>query len=144
MTAMKNWFEELMSRNQRRPQRYVAPRLIAYFWDGGPATAHCIRDISSTGLYLLTTQRWYPGTVVTITLQRTEKDDAGVRRAITVQARVMRSAEDGVGLRFVVPKTEEGRRVQEYIAEGVEVQDGNALRAFLSSLLMGCSLEPPH
>ena len=141
---MKNWFEELMSRNQRRPQRYAAPRLVAYFWDGGPPSAHCIRDISSTGLYLLTTQRWYPGTVVTITLQRTEKDDAGVRRAITVQARVMRSAEDGVGLRFVVPKTEEGRRVQEYIAEGVEVQDGNALRAFLSSLLMGCSLEPPH
>jgi hypothetical protein len=141
---MKNWFEELMAGNQQRPQRYVAPRLVAYFWDGGTPTAHYIRDLSSTGMYLLTTQRWYPGTLVTMTLQRTEKDQAGVRQSITVQARVMRSAEDGVGLRFVVPKTEEGRRIQRYIADGVEVQDMNTLSRFLSSLLLGCSLEPPH
>jgi hypothetical protein len=121
----------------------VAPRLVAYFWDGDTPAAHCIRDISSTGIYLLTSQRWYPGTLVTITLQRTEKDEAGVKQSITVQTRVMRSAEDGVGLRFVVPKTEEGRRVQRYIADGLEVQDANALRGFLASLLLGCSLEPP-
>jgi len=139
---MKNWFEELMTRNQKRPQRYVAPRLVAYFWDGGTPVAHCIRDVSTSGIYLLTTQRWYPGTLITITLQRTEKDEAGVRQSITVQTRVMRSAEDGVGLRFVVPKTEEGRRVQRYIADGLEVEDANALRGFLASLLLGCSLEP--
>jgi PilZ domain len=140
---MKNWFEELMTRNQRRPQRYVAPRVVAYFWDGGTPTPHCIRDISAGGLYLLTTQRWYPGTLVTMTLQRTEKDQAGVKQSITVQARVMRSADDGVGLRFVVPKTEEGRRIQRYVADGVEVQDVNLLRGFLSALLLGCSLDPP-
>jgi hypothetical protein len=95
-------------------------------------------------MYLLTTQRWYPGTLVTMTLQRTEKDQAGVRQSITVQARVMRSTEDGVGLRFVVPKTEEGRRIQRYLADGVEVQDMNTLARFLSSLLLGCSLAPPH
>src|SRR5438270_10788120 len=123
---MKNWFEELMVRNQRRPLRYIAPRIVAYFWDGGPPNACCIRDVSSTGMYLLTAQRWYPGTLVTMTLQRTEKDQAGVRQSITVQARVMRSAEDGVGLRFVVPKTEEGRRIKRYIADGVEAQEPNA------------------
>ena len=140
---MKNWFEELMSRNQRRPQRYIAPRMVAYFWDGGPPAAHCIRDVSSTGMYLLTTQRWYPGTLVTMTLQRTEKDEAGVRQSITVQARVMRSGDDGVGLRFVAPKTEDGRRIQRYIADGVEVQDLNSLTRFLSSLLAGYSFEQP-
>jgi hypothetical protein len=140
---MKNWFEELMTRNQKRPQRYVAPRLVAYFWDGGTPAAHCIRDISSNGIYLLTSQRWYPGTLITITLQRTEKDEAGMKQSITLQTRVMRSAQDGVGLRFVVPKTEEGRRVQRYIADGLEVQDAHALRGFLASLLLGCSLEPP-
>jgi hypothetical protein len=140
---MKNWFEELMARNQHRAQRYVAPRVIAYFWDGGTPAAHCIRDISSTGLYLLTTQRWYPGTVVTLTLQRTEKDDAGVRQSITVQARVMRSAEDGVGFRFVAPKAEDSRRIQRYVADGVEVQDLNSLMRFLASLLAGYSFDPP-
>ena len=141
---MKNWFEELMAHNQRRPQRYIAPQVVAYFWDGGTPTAHCIRDISLSGLYLLTTQRWYPGTLVTMTLQRTEKDEAGVRQSITVQARVMRSGEDGVGLRFVVPKTEEGRRIQQYIADGIKLEDPNTLTRFLSSLLIGCSLEPPR
>ena len=140
---MKNWFEELMADNQRRPQRYVAPRLVAYFFDGGTPIAHCIRDVSSSGMYLLTTQRWYPGTLVTMTLQRTEKDEAGVRQSITVQARVMRSGEDGVGLRFVVPKTAEGRRIQEYIADGIKLEDPNTLTRFLSSLLIGCSLGPP-
>src|ERR1700760_420861 len=137
---MMNWFEELMAGNQRRPQRYVAPRLVAYFFDGGTPIAHCIRDVSSSGMYLLTTQRWYPGTLVTITLQRTEKDQAGVKQSITVQARVMRSAEDGVGLRFVVPKTAEGRRIQQYIADGIKLEDPNTLTRFLSSLLIGCSL----
>ncbi|HEY3988535.1 MAG TPA: PilZ domain-containing protein [Acidobacteriaceae bacterium] len=141
---MKNWFEELMTRNQRRPQRYVAPRVVAYFWDGGMPTAHCIRDISSTGLFLLTTQRWYPGTLVTMTLQRTEKDEAGVRQSITVQARVVRSVEDGVGFRFSAPKTEESRRIQQYITDGLEVQDMNSLTRFLASLLVGYTFEPPR
>jgi PilZ domain-containing protein len=141
---MKNWFEELMARNQRKSQRYIAPRLVAYFWDGGPSTAHCIRDVSAGGMYLLTTQRWYPGTLVTMTLQRTEKDQEGVKQSITVQARVMRSCEDGVGFQFVTPKTEEGRRIQQYIAEGQEVQDLNALDRFLSPILIDFSLESPR
>jgi hypothetical protein len=94
-------------------------------------------------VYLLTPQRWYPGTLVTMTLQRTEKDEAGIRQSITVQARVMRSAEDGVGFRFVAPRTEEGRRIQRYITDGQEVQDMNTLTRFLASLLTGYSLEPP-
>lgn len=141
---MKSWFEELMARNQRRPQRYVAPRIVAYFWDGGPPTPHCIRDVSSTGVYLLTPQRWYPGTLVTMTLQRTEKDQAGVRQSITVQAKVVRSGEDGVGFCFFAPRTEEGRRIQQYITQGQEVQDLSTLNRFLTSLLLGYALGPPH
>jgi hypothetical protein len=132
---MKNWFEELMTRNQKRPQRYVAPRLVAYFWDGGVPAAQCIRDISSTGMYLLTTQRWYPGTLVMIALQRTEKDQAGVKQSLAVQARVVRSGEDGVAFRFAVPRGEEGRRLKRYIANGTEVADAGALTRFLSSFV---------
>ena len=67
-----------------------------------------------------------------------------MKQSITVQARVMRSGEDGVGLRFLVPKTAEGRRIQQYIADGIQVEDPNTLARFLSSLLIGCSLEPPR
>lgn len=131
---MKNWFEELMSRDQRRPQRYAAPRLVAYFWDGSTPTPHCVRDISVTGMYLLTPQRWYPGTLVTMILQRTDTNGSGVPQSIAIQARVVRSAEDGVAFRFAIPRSEEGR-LKRYIAEGVEVADVGTISRFVSSLV---------
>lgn len=139
---MKNWFEELMAHHQRKSPRYLAPRLIAYFWDGGPPAAHRIRDVSLTGMYLLTAQRWYPGTVLTLTLQRTDKDENGKKKSIAVRARVVRSMDDGVALQFVVPKAEEVRHLERYIAEGAEIVDKNSLAEFLSSLLIGRSIEP--
>jgi PilZ domain len=139
---MKNWFEELMARNQRKSPRYLAPRLVAYFWDGAPPAAHCIRDVSLTGIYLLTVQRWYPGTVLTLTLQRTDKDETGTKKSIAVRAKVIRSMDDGVALRFVLPKDEELRHLERYIAEGAEIVDKNSLAEFLSSLLIGRSIEP--
>lgn len=133
---MKNWFEELMSRDQRRPQRYAAPRLVVYFWDGGTPTPHCIRDISVTGMYLLTPQRWYPGTLVTMTLQRTDTKETGVLQSIAIQARVVRSAEDGVAFRFAVPRSEESR-LRRYITDGVEVADFGTIVRFVSALVEG-------
>jgi hypothetical protein len=139
---MKNWFEELMARNQRKSPRYLAPRLVAFFFDGGPPAPHCIRDVSLTGMYLLTAQRWYPGTVLTVILQRTDKVETGAKKSIAVQARVIRSMDDGVALRFVVPKAEEARNLERYIAEGAEIVDKQSLAEFLSSLLIGRSIEP--
>jgi hypothetical protein len=139
---MKNWFEELMARNQRKSPRYLAPRLVAFFWDGGPPEAHCIRDVSMTGMYLLTAQRWYPGTVLTLILQRIDKNETGTKKSIAVQARVVRSMDDGVGFRFVVPKAEEVKHLERYIAEGAEIVDKKSLAEFLSSLLIGHSIEP--
>src|ERR1700731_5073667 len=109
---MKNWFEELMARNQRKSPRYLAPRLAAFFFDGGPPAAHCIRDVSLTGMYLLTEQRWYPGTVLTLILQRTDRVESGAKKCIAVQARVIRSMDDGVALRFMVPKAEEAKNLE--------------------------------
>jgi hypothetical protein len=139
---MKNWFDELMARNQRKSPRYLAPRLVAFFFDGGPPAPHCIRDVSLTGMYLLTAQRWYPGTVLTLILQRTDKVEPGGKKSIAVQARVIRSMDDGVALRFVVPKAEEARNLERYIAEGAEIVDKQSLAEFLSSLLIGRSIEP--
>src|ERR1700723_2231485 len=102
MSPVKSWFEQLMSRDRRRTRRYEAPRLVAYYWDGATPQAHRIRDISSTGFYLLTEERWYAGTLVTMTLQRTGSADTGSERSIAVQAKVVRSSTEGVGLSFVL------------------------------------------
>lgn len=132
---MANWFEELMSKDQRRTPRYIAPRLVAFFWDGGPPRPHFIRDISFKGLYLLTEQRWYPGTIITMTLQQTGGKETAAKRSIAVQVKVVREGEDGVGFAFMLPRTEDARRVQSVVAEGVELADRKTLNHFLRVLL---------
>ncbi len=128
---MRNWFEELMFADQRRAQRHSTPRLVAYYWDGATPQARPIRDVSSRGLYLVTEQRWYPGTLVTMTLQRTEKEHDGTKRSIAVQARVIRDGDDGVAFAFAFPQAADARRVQRMVADGTELADQRTLDQFL-------------
>ncbi len=104
MKLLKGWFKErVVSRDRRRGTRLPAPRLVAYYWDGGAPTSHEIRDISSSGFYLLTDARWFPGTMVTMTLQKTAPSADGSEQYVAVQSRVIRLGTDGVGLAFSLP-----------------------------------------
>jgi hypothetical protein len=53
-----------------RAKRYTLPGLVAYHWTGGDAHGCEIGDISTTGMYLVTDERWFVGTVMLMTLQR--------------------------------------------------------------------------
>ncbi len=139
---MTNWFEELMSQHQKRAQRHVEPRLVAFYWDGAAPKPNYLRDVSSTGFYLLTEQRWYPGTLITMTLQRTEKNDDGTRSSIAVQAKVIRSGEDGMAVAFVFQQAEEGRRVRSIIADSVSVADKKGLDLFLQPIWANRAIGP--
>jgi hypothetical protein len=68
----KNWFERWWSPDPRRAPRVPGNGLAAYYWNGALPAAHGIRDISSSGVYVVTEERWYPGTLVLMTLQRTD------------------------------------------------------------------------
>lgn len=114
MKAEKNWLERLLSTSQdrRSAERHGASLLVAYYWDGSSPTAHPIRDISANGFYLLTQDRWYPGTMVTMTLQRVDEAGSGpAERSLSVQAKVIRSGEDGVGFGFVFAEPGDSRKV---------------------------------
>ncbi len=63
-----------------------------------------IQVISSTGLYLRTTDRWPVGEVVTLTLQKEGESAHNSELHIEVQARVACWGEDGVGLGFILPR----------------------------------------
>jgi PilZ domain-containing protein len=139
---MKNWFEELMFQHQRRAPRYIEPRLVAFYWDGAAPEPRYIRDVSSTGFYLLTEQRWYPGTLITMTLQRTEKTDDGSKSSIAVQAKVIRSGDDGVALAFVLPRAKDARSVISIIADGVGLADKKTLELFLRPLWVNHPIRP--
>ena len=88
---------------QRRAVRIPMPGLVAYFFTGGAPRPHPIKDISVTGFYMCTNERWLPGTIIRITLQMVEPRADGGRDSITVHSRVVRWGPDGGGFEFVLP-----------------------------------------
>jgi len=101
VNPVKRWMEWLFSEDRRQAPRYKSLPLVAFYWDGAEPVAHGVLDASLTGVYVLTTQRWYPGTVVTMTLQRPDAAVTDPERSIAVNAKVVRSGEDGVGFAFL-------------------------------------------
>jgi uncharacterized membrane protein (UPF0127 family) len=106
----RNWLQRWWSPDPRKAPRVETPGLAAYYWNGAAPAAHGIRDISSTGLYVVTEERWYPGTLVLMTLQRNDLDEEMAERSIAVQSRAVRWGPDGVGLQFVLPDAQDRRR----------------------------------
>ena len=62
-----------------------------------------IKQISRTGLYLLTEERWPVGEVISIKLQKEWPPVPPSELQIDIQVRVASHGEDGVGLGFVLP-----------------------------------------
>jgi hypothetical protein len=121
------WFQRWWSTDPRRSPRELAPGMAADTWNDA---AQKVRDISSTGLYLVTESRSYPGSVVLMNLQRSGCGDLAGGCAIPVHSLVIRSGADGVGLQFVL---EEGSTKAS--GPGVaEVVNGKQLEQFLRSL----------
>jgi hypothetical protein len=98
------WFARSLFKDRRDTERHCAPQLEAYYWNGAKAVPHNVRNISSTGAYIVTEERWHLGTILMVTLQSTDEYiDARPPLSISVQSKVVRSGIDGVGLTFLFP-----------------------------------------
>jgi hypothetical protein len=112
----KSWLERWWSPDPRKaPEMRKAPRggvpgLAAYYWTGASPRAHSIKDISSTGLYVVTEERWYPGTLILMTLQETDSGQEGSGHSIAVHSRAVRWGNDGVGLQFIPHNPSAGQK----------------------------------
>jgi hypothetical protein len=62
-----------------------------------------VKDISSTGIYLITEKRLRTGEMITLTLQESGEAENRSENQISIHARVARHGQDGVGLSFVLP-----------------------------------------
>ena len=51
---------------------------------------------------MVTEERWYPGTLVLMTLQRSGVGEELAERSVAVHSRAVRWGPDGVGLQFVL------------------------------------------
>jgi hypothetical protein len=77
--------------------------LTAYHWDGSTPRQNRVKDISSSGAFLLTDQRWNPGEIVSLTLQRRGPLARTPEHRFSLQARAVRRDKQGVGVSFVMP-----------------------------------------
>jgi hypothetical protein len=94
-------FQVPASTDRRRGERLPAPDLIAYYWNGGTPKAHQLGNVSQSGLYLLTEERWLPGTFLVMTLQKKRGGEIKSEEISRVESRVVRWGEDGIGFEFV-------------------------------------------
>jgi hypothetical protein len=132
--VQRSWLSRLFRRGPTEPRkatREPLEGLVAHFFTGGSPQAHEIRDVSTTGLYVVTTERWYIGTVIRMTLSKPDVGQAPWERSITINAQSVRWGNDGVGLQFVV---ETGRKSSRSPVSGVaEPVNAEQLKHFLKS-----------
>ena len=122
----KNWLQRLWSPDPPEPRQALResfPALSAHFWTGGIPVEQQVRDISLSGLYVVTDERWYPGTQVRMTL--TDSEESKVENSITANTSVVRWGNDGVGLKFVMEDKRELHRGQAPLGSGIDKRDLN-------------------
>ena len=104
MAKSFGWLEKFVTPDAGRAERRVVEQFAGYRWTGSALERDTVRDISATGVYLLTKERWRLGTTVWLTLQKEGSVELDPARRITTQAKVVRCADDGVGLSFINAK----------------------------------------
>lgn len=102
--SLKDWFKEPPPKIERKGKRHPAPSFAVIHPSGTTIREDAIKDISATGVYLLTSDRWEPGTQLGLTLHRKNIADQGPANEFMLQAKVVRCGQDGVALSFDLPK----------------------------------------
>ncbi len=90
-------------REHRRAPRITDPGLVGFYFSGGHSQPHQIRNLSVMGFFMVTNERWLPGTVIRITLQIIGSAGDDPRDTLTVLSRVVNWGPDGGGFEFVMP-----------------------------------------
>jgi len=121
MGGLSRWLEDEVSTDKRRAPRLPEPSLLVYYWDGSVPEGHKLRNISSSGAYIITPERWYIGTIVRLILQgykTTPQADEGIvsSRSTSLPCRVVRHGTDGLGVEFIFATPEEQKSLQDFLS----------------------------
>ena len=91
--------------DQRVANRHAVPPVVAYLGHVRTSKVYTIANISIAGFYMVTEDRWIPGTGFPVTLERT--DEGALEQKLTVYSTAVRVGEDGMGFTFLKPADEE-------------------------------------
>jgi Flp pilus assembly protein TadG len=109
-----NWFQK--DPQVKRATRYAGPGLTAFYWDGGLSPGRPIKDVSVSGAYVITAERWYVGTILTTSLKADRVWAAdGKPASFTVPCKVVRHGTDGMGVSFVFHNVQEQKMLERFM-----------------------------
>src|ERR1019366_2263601 len=101
MNALKSWFAKSTSSDHTRAERRQTQGLEAIHYIGSDSQQDRVKDISSTGVYLLTERRWPEGSVIPLTLKSAYHPESDLQ--VSIEAKAVRWGADGMGLSFLLP-----------------------------------------
>jgi hypothetical protein len=122
---LKVWATSWLRRHVERreaPRKLVA-NLTAHYWEGTGAAGHRVRDISTSGAFIYADFKWMPGTIVTMTLRLEDRvAESGSPAVAVARAKVIRHAENGVGVQFLWSDKNEQTRLATFVQSIKEAQ----------------------
>jgi len=102
LSNLKRALERLSEPEDPRDERWPATGLSALYGIDSASRPAGIKDVSASGIYLLTEERFPADQLVNLILRK-EGEPENSELQISVQARVARQGEDGIALEFVLP-----------------------------------------
>ena len=103
MNQWKSWVRRLSRPEMPRAERRVPLGFVAWRPNSPASKRSTVADISSSGIYLHTEERWPVGEVIPVTIEVEGWLAKGAQQQIPMQMLVVRTDEHGVGLSFVLP-----------------------------------------
>lgn len=112
-----------LGRKGRDCQELESPGIMAYYWSGGEPTPHRVRSLGAEQAVVETPDRWYPGTVLTMTLETANGSGASPGHNTAVRCRVCEQDKDAVRVSFVFLNSEERRSMRQFV-DGIRSLNG--------------------
>ncbi len=125
MAVRMGWLVNFFS---QRAERRPAEQFVAYRWAGSAVKKDKVKDISSSGVYLITEDRFAVGTTLSLTLQKEGPLEKSPEHRITALARVVREGNDGIGLTFAASKDPEPREWENLLEKLVQQTEPKEMR----------------
>lgn len=126
MAVRMGWLVNFFS---QRAERRPAEQFVAYRWAGSAVKKDKVKDISSSGVYLITEDRFAVGTTLSLTLQKEGPLEKSPEHRITALARVVREGNDGIGLTFAASKDPEPREWENLLEKLVQQTEPKEMRS---------------
>ena len=131
MSGLSRWLDSGEANMKKRAPRFTEPSFVVYYWDGPVPEGRQIRDISTSGAYIITSERWYVGTIVRLILQgykTAPQPDGSIvpSRSISIPARVARHGSDGPGVEFIFSSPAEKKNLEAFVMAMPRPEPGRA------------------